>query len=221
MASAAPFVLIAAGAALLLLPAAAGANIAPSLGLGGESDAASTGLGDILNGATGDWMDMTNSSAGGWAGDPTANRQAFLDMIAHSEIGSALLAETDNGYNVLVGATPGNPLTFSDYSRHPRILNRALNSTAAGRYQINWPTYQTLSAQTGLSDFSPSTQDAMALQLAANKGALADIDAGNIQTAIAKCARVWASFPSAGYGQHENSLDALLAAYQGAGGTIA
>lgn len=210
---------LAAGALAMLYSSGAGASLGASFG-GGEADAATTGLGDLLSGATGDMMDMTNGTSG-WGGDANANRQAFLDMIANSEVGAALMSETDNGYNVLVGATPGNPLTFSDYSHHPRILNRAMNSTAAGRYQINWPTYQTLSNQTGLTDFSPGTQDAMALQLAANKGALADIDAGNIQAAIMKCSSVWASFPGAGYGQHENALGSLLAAYQAAGGTIA
>nr|WP_246794650.1 glycoside hydrolase family 104 protein [Burkholderia perseverans] len=161
---------------------------------------------------------MTGTYTGG---DPNQNRQAFLDMIAQSEIGASLLAETDNGYNVLVGATAANPLTFADYSTHPRILNRALNSTAAGRYQINWPTFQTVSRQTGLTDFSPATQDAMALQLAANKGALQDIDGGNIQAAIAKCAPVWASLAGAGYGQHENSLAALVGWFTGAGGAVA
>ncbi|AOJ85047.1 hypothetical protein WS86_24480 [Burkholderia savannae] len=162
---------------------------------------------------------MTNN--GGSVGDPNQNRQAFLDMIAQSEIGAPLLAVTDNGYNVLVGSTAAAPLTFSDYSKHPRIYNPRYNSTAAGRYQINWPTFQTLSAQMGLTDFSPATQDAMALQLAANKGALADIDAGNIQTAIARCAPVWASLAGAGYGQHENSMPTLIAWYQNAGGAIA
>jgi hypothetical protein len=55
----------------------------------------------------------TAAQAGG------ANRCAFLDMLAVSEIGAELLAETDNGYNVLVGATPAHPLTFPSYATHP------------------------------------------------------------------------------------------------------
>lgn len=207
--SAAPFLLLVAGAAGLLYVTSSQA----------EQDVASFTASDVIDGTAGDLLDMTTSY--GATGDPNQNRQAFLDMIAYSEIGAALLAETDNGYNVLVGATPANPLTFSDYSHHPRILNSALNSTAAGRYQINWPTFQTVSRQTGLTDFSPATQDSLALQLAANKGALASIDAGNIQAAILKCAPVWASFAGAGYGQHENSMSQLLAWYQGAGGAVA
>lgn len=207
MDNAGPFLLLAlAGAALLYVTSQ------------GEQDVASFTASDILGSAQGSILDMTTTNT---AGDPQSNRQAFLNMIALSEIGAALLAETDNGYNVVVGATASNPATFSDYSTHPRIYVAAYNSTAAGRYQINWPTFQTLSRQTGLTDFSPATQDAMALQLCANKGALADIDAGNIAAAIAKCGPVWASLGHNGYGQHVNGDSALLAWYQQSGGAIA
>lgn len=202
---------------IVLLLALAGAALL-YLTSQGEQDVASFTTSDILGGATGDILDMTNTST---AGDPQGNRAAFLQMVALSECGAALLAETDNGYNVVVGATASSPTTFDDYSTHPRIYVAAYNSTAAGRYQINWPTFQTLSRQTGLTDFSPATQDAMALQLCANKGALADIDAGNIAAAIAKCAPVWASLPGYTYGQHTNAQSTLLAWYAQAGGAIA
>lgn len=203
---------------IVLLLALAGAALL-YLTSQGEQDVASFTTSDILGGATGDILDMTNTTQA--AGDPQSNRAAFLQMVALSECGAALLAETDNGYNVVVGATAANPTTFDDYSTHPRIYVAAYNSTAAGRYQINWPTFQTLSRQTGLSDFSPATQDAMALQLCANKGALADIDAGNIAAAIAKCAPVWASLPGYTYGQHTNAQSTLIAWYAQAGGAIA
>ena len=54
------------------------------------------------------------ASAGG------QNRVAFLDMVSASEIGASLLALTDDGYNVLVGATPSNVLTFDSYAAHSR-----------------------------------------------------------------------------------------------------
>jgi muramidase (phage lysozyme) len=207
-----------AGAAVLVLAVGAAALLYMASENQGNTDVSGFTPSDLLGQTEGSILDMTNFS--GPTGDPTSNRQAFLDMIAQSEVGTALLAETDNGYNVLVGATASNPMTFSDYSTHPNILNRALDSTAAGRYQINFPTFQTLSRQTGLSDFSPSTQDAFALQLAANKGALSDIDAGNISAAIAKCKGVWASFAGATYGQRTNSLDSMLAWFQNAGGVL-
>lgn len=207
----------AAGALLLYQSQSASA----STDTGGEADVASTGITDIFSSTAGDLIDMTNYST---AGTPSQNEHAFLDAIANSEVGQALMAITDDGYNVLVGATPSNPLTFSDYSTHPRIYNAAFNSTAAGRYQINWPTYQTLSRQTGLTDFSPATQDAMALQLIANKYALGDVDGGNIQAAMVKLQPVWRSLPGATggvSGQRNNSAAQWLAWYQAAGGAIA
>ncbi|KWK79441.1 glycoside hydrolase [Burkholderia ubonensis] len=151
------------------------------------------------------------------------NRVAFLDMIAGSEIGSALLAKSDDGYNVLVGSTPSRPLLFASYAAHPNVLNRQIPvpSTAAGRYQILnrwWRIYQ---AQMKLPDFGPVSQDRYALQQLREHGALPLVDAGRFRQAVAKVSNVWASLPGAGYGQHENQIEHLLAAYQAAGGEVA
>ncbi|MEX3555351.1 MAG: glycoside hydrolase family 104 protein [Burkholderia gladioli] len=148
------------------------------------------------------------------------NRVAFLDMIAVSEIGPALLAKSDDGYNVLVGATAVKPLLFTGYARHPNVLNTALHSTAAGRYQILYRWWAIYQAQMKLPDFSPVSQDRYALQQLREHGALPLIDAGRFREAIAKVSNVWASFPGAGYGQHENQLSQLQAAYQAAGGVM-
>jgi muramidase (phage lysozyme) len=149
------------------------------------------------------------------------NRCAFLDMVADSEIGTALLAETDNGYNVLVGSTPGNPLTFTNYAAHPNILNTTLNSTAAGRYQELHRYAVDYIASLNLPDFSPLSQDLIALQQIRERGALPDIDSGNFAQAVSLCSNLWASLPGNNYGQHENVLASLQAAYQAAGGVVA
>lgn len=154
------------------------------------------------------------STAGG------QNRVAFLDMIATSEIGAALLAESDHGYNVLVGSTPAQPLLFSSYANHPNVFNAKYNSTAAGRYQILnrwWRIYQ---AQMKLPDFGPVSQDLYALQQLREHGALPLIDGGRFREAVAKVSNVWASLPGAGYGQHENDIEPLQAAYEAAGGEV-
>ena len=150
------------------------------------------------------------------------NRVAFLDMIAVSEIGPALLAKSDDGYNVLVGSTPVRPLLFASYAAHPNVLNRQIPvpSTAAGRYQaLNrwWRIYQ---AQMKLPDFGPVSQDRYALQQLREHGALSLIDAGRFGEAVAKVSNVWASLPGAGYGQHENRIESLVAAYRAAGGEV-
>jgi muramidase (phage lysozyme) len=212
-----------AGILLLIVAVAAAVYF-----LGGSSgDDSSAGDGDsdlagsaLLGSAEDSLMSFTNDVMGD-GGMNSGNRAAFLQMIGQSELGAALIGETDSGYNVLCGATPSNPLTFSDYSTHPDILNQALDSTAAGLYQINYPTWLSLVQDTGLSDFSPSTQDAMAIQLITNKGALADVDAGNFASAVSKCNKTWASFTGSPYGQHTWPLSTLQAWYQNAGGALA
>ncbi|MGQ5524245.1 glycoside hydrolase family 24 protein [Chitinimonas sp. PSY-7] len=150
---------------------------------------------------------------------------AFLDMIALSELGPALLAASDNGYNVIVGSTPRQPVLFVSYHDHPRKLVKfpklGISSTAAGRYQLLARYYVVYQKQLGLSDFSPINQDRIAIQQIRERGALHLIQSGQIEAAIQRVRNIWASLPGAGYGQHENSLDRLLVAYTKAGGGLA
>lgn len=145
------------------------------------------------------------------------NRKAFLDMIATSE--GTIKFGDKNGYNVIVGGG-----LFNSYVDHPRQLvdlGKGLLSTAAGRYQLLSRYFSYYKKTLHLPDFSPASQDAIALQQIKECKALADIDAGHFDVAVKKCARIWASLPGAGYGQHENTIDHLRLAYQKAGGTFA
>lgn len=141
-----------------------------------------------------------------------ANVRAFLDMIAFAE-GTA--GRGDDGYNILFGYG-----TFSDFADHPRVRVpfRDTYSTAAGRYQILARTWDTLRNRLNLPDFSPASQDAAAVELIRERGALADVQAGRTARAIGKVAKIWASLPGAGYNQPERKLSALLNAYASAGG---
>ena len=58
-------------------------------------------------------------------------------------------------------------------------------------------------------DFSPKSQDAVALQQIKERGALPMIDRGDIRQAIDRCSNIWASLPGAGYGQFEHKADSL------------
>jgi len=144
------------------------------------------------------------------------NLQAFLDMIAVSE-GTA--GKGDNGYNVIVGGA-----LFESYDDHPRKLvwlRPGLASTAAGRYQLLKRYYDAYKKQLNLPNFSPLSQDLIAIQQIRERGALQDIEMGYISVAIDKVKNIWASLPGAGYGQHENKLDKLITSYKDAGGTVA
>lgn len=148
-----------------------------------------------------------------------SQRKAFLDMLAWSEGTDNGRQPTKNrGYDVIVGGS-----LFTDYSDHPRklvTLNPKLKSTAAGRYQLlarYWDAYR---KQLGLKDFSPASQDAVALQQIKERRALDLIDAGDIRQAIDRCSNIWASLPGAGYGQFEHKADNLIAKFKEAGGTV-
>jgi len=157
-----------------------------------------------------------------------ANRKAFLDMIAVSELLKPVIEQSDNGYNVLVGSTPGRVMMFDSYADHPRKVieitlkdGTIIKSTAAGRYQLLARFFDHYKKLLKLGDFSPPSQDEIAIQQIKESRALNDVDQGFIDNAIRKCAHIWASFPGANYGQPEQKLADLRAAFKAAGGTIA
>lgn len=154
----------------------------------------------------------------------TPNQQAFLDMIAVSELGRPLIAISDRGYNVIVGSTAQHPDLFSSYADHPRKLvdlGHGLYSTAAGRYQLLARYYDVYKRQLDLPDFSPASQDAIALQQIREREALDLIERGAFAAAVQRCSNIWASLPGNTYGQHQNDIAMLQEVYQQAGGVLA
>jgi len=165
---------------------------------------------------------ISDAAAGGH------NISAFLDVLAWSELGADYLKRSDDGYNVIVTGIDGELELFTEYSRHPfengrksKVINsKGLTSNASGRYQQmlkDWPHYKALLK---LPDFSPISQDLVAMQHIRECRALPDVLAGRIETAIAKCRNIWASLPGAGYGQREHRLEDLLKQYRLAGGVM-
>ena len=150
------------------------------------------------------------------------NLAAFLSMLAACE-------GTGDHYDALFGFTPSNNRVFAnDYATHPNVKMQFTQtdgttgySTAAGRYQILFPTFKWLATKLGTTDFSPATQDAMASELIAEDNAMSDVKNGNLQSAIDKCSRTWASLPSSTYPQPMRSMTFAVAAYQTAGGQLA
>ena len=145
-------------------------------------------------------------------------RKAFLDMLAWSEGTDNGRQKTRNhGYDVIVAES------YFQLLDHPRklvTLNPKLKSTGAGRYQLLSRWWDAYRKQLGLKDFSPKSQDAVALQQIKERGALPMIDRGDIRQAIDRCSNIWASLPGAGYGQFEHKADSLIAKFKEAGGTV-
>lgn len=146
-----------------------------------------------------------------------ANYKAFLDTISHAE---GTFDKGDKGYNVLAGFT-----IFHSYADHPRIkvhlIGTSIITTAAGRYQILAKTYDSYRKLLKLPDFSPPSQDAIALQMLKEAKALDSLRGGDFDGAVSQAAHLWASLPGAGYGQRELQLPALRGWYIQAGGSFA
>ena len=145
------------------------------------------------------------------------NVRAFLDMIAFSD-GTA----GPDGSRTLFGG--GVVASLVDHPRQYFPFTNArgeqLKTSAAGRYQFLERTWNELAAKLQLPDFSPASQDAAAIELIRQRGALADVRAGRLQAAIAKVSKVWASLPGAGYAQPERKYSALQRSYEAAGGNL-
>lgn len=158
-----------------------------------------------------------------------ANLAAFLLMIRSAE-GTA----GPNGYRTLFGGR-----LFEGWDDHPRRAvqftdkaGRKLWTSAAGAYQFmavspipggstKVNTWDRLAERLGLPDFSPASQDAAAVELIREAGALGDVQAGRFEAAVGKVRRIWASMPGAGYAQPEKTLDRLAQTYAQAGGAFA
>ena len=144
-------------------------------------------------------------------------RKAFLDMPVGG-IDNGRQKTRNHGYDVIVGGE-----LFTDYSDHPRklvTLNPKLKST--GRtLPASFPLRDAYRKQLGLKDFSPKSQDAVALQQIKERGALPMIDRGGYPSGNRPLgSNIWASLLGAGYGCLSIRLDSLIAKFKEAGGTV-
>lgn len=154
------------------------------------------------------------------------NLSAFLRVIRAGET-----SQDEQAYRWLFGSTPRAPKLFDSFADHPRIKTWEKNdefirngkkdyTTAAGAYQIVESTWDPLAKRLGLPDFSPASQDRAAVALIEGRKALADVEAGRIEQAIAKCAKEWASLPGSPYGQPTKTMAQALAIYRQYGGLL-
>lgn len=158
------------------------------------------------------------------------NLAAFLSMIRFAE-GTDQAADPYRvcyGYAHTIANLREHPAVSGEWrgGRLPDSMCQAAGfapgcvSTAAGAYQILKPTWLSLRAKLNLTDFGPAAQDACAIELIRQRGALNDVYAGRFGEAVRKVAPVWASMPGAGYAQPERKLTILADAFTRAGGTI-
>ena len=164
-------------------------------------------------------------------GDILHNERAFLSVIKWAE-GTERAADP---YRVCYSYAH----TIVNLADHPAITGEWLGeplpdemcikaglspgcvSTAAGAYQLIKPTWRGIRDRLRLPNFEADSQDRAALYLVTNCGALEDVHAGRIRTAVTKCAKEWASLPGNYAGQPQRKQDELFAAFEKAGGVMA
>lgn len=147
------------------------------------------------------------------------NVAAFLKAIAAAEGG---------GYDFKYGALKGrvnDRWRFTDMSTHPGPGIDG-KTTAAGMYQITRPTWQHHGAKLGLKDFSPRTQDLIAVEILRSLKVIEAIKKGRIGEVMPKVARIWAALPKgpgqANYypPQRYMKFEKFLAAFLAVGGQV-
>jgi lysozyme len=140
-----------------------------------------------------------------------ANVRAFLYTIRQCE-GTA----GSDGYQIINGYCK-----FNDFSAHPNRKCSTGTSTAAGAYQFVYATWRGLQSKLMLSDFSPASQDAAAVELIRERGALDDVLNGDVDAAVRKLSNTWESFTYGKTSQPHKSLATIKNYFTGAGGNIA
>lgn len=147
------------------------------------------------------------------------NIHAFLKAIAEAEGG---------GYDFKYGAIKekrNDPWRFTDYSTHPGP-GFGGKTTAAGMYQENIDTWREMGGNMGLSDFTPATQDLIAVEILRVIKVVESIKSGDINAALDKASHRWSSLPQgkgkAGYypKQPSVSFESFESNYKLFGGTI-
>lgn len=217
------------GAAALVLYAAtsnsranveAGAGGMPSFDLGNITDT----IESTMNQLTEQAANVDIDTAG-------RNITAFLGMLQNSEgtasgadpyrvcYGYKHIIQDMSDHPAVTGEWPGE--TLPDAMCKNAGFGPGCKSTAAGAYQIIRPSWLNVKNALGLPDFSPTSQDAAAVELIRRRGALEDVKAGRVADAINKCRNEWASLPGNYAAQGQRTQDTLIAWFQTNGGTQA
>lgn len=151
------------------------------------------------------------------------NIPRFLDLLAFSE-GTSMASKSasglyslNDGYDLIV-AGPAGPERFeTGYADHPfakgrpaKLVRPGLESTASGRYQVLLHFFEAYKVQLGLPDFSPLSQDEVAVQMMHECGAITLLQNGALPQAMTACNSRWASLPGNTDGQGGRSMQALL-----------
>jgi muramidase (phage lysozyme) len=172
----------------------------------GKPKQADTGGGGAVPAAA---SGSTPQGGGVSAQDLTPQVKAFLDVIASHEVPKPY---SEEAYRVM-------SLTrelFTGFADHPRRKHRSgrLVSDAAGRYQFLSSSWDDYKVKAGVKDFSPRSQDLAAVAYLKTLSAYTAINNNDLEGAIRKSARTWASLPGSPYGQPTQTMAEARKTYE-------
>jgi muramidase (phage lysozyme) len=134
------------------------------------------------------------------------NVRKFGDLVARSEGTVANPWGIADPYRVGFGgseikdmsAHPAKSVQFNELSKDGKV-GKVNSTTAAGKYQFLKPTWDALSKRTGVTDFTPASQERNFVELLKDNKVLKAVESGDFLTAIDKLGKrnQFASFPTA------------------------
>ena len=190
-------------------------TILAALGIGGAALYAYRGFAaDAEGGDSNPWLPPPAPGIITPEADQVTNEQASPDQRLNAFLALIRKFESGGRYDVLYGGG-----TFDSFDQHPNVRVPFNNpktgkpdySTAAGAYQINYPTWRDeIQPALGLTTFTPADQDAAAVWLLQRTGAYDAVLNGDINTALRRASSRWASLPYSTAQQNPQALQAAM-----------
>lgn len=113
------------------------------------------------------------------------NLRKFLGLISYVE---------GANYNTGYGGRFISDLSWHPYPQRAFRLSDGSTTSAAGKYQFERGTWDSVARRLGLSNFQPTNQDIAAVALIDSRGALSDVLNGNVRNAVQKLKPEWQGF---------------------------
>jgi muramidase (phage lysozyme) len=139
-----------------------------------------------------------------YADNPNVRR--YLQMIQKSEGSKGYAYGFNNTKLENLDAHPGTSHKFKETD------GKQNTTSAAGAYQFLGKTWNGLQGKLALPNFGPQSQDAAAVELLRESGALESVMNGEWSNALAKTGKIWASLPTSPYKQPKRSMDFVFGA---------
>lgn len=184
-------------------PASPGTTTTPSTTVPASVPAGSVPSGSSITvGPPGQEVQLTEGADGIYTlamqgGDPYI--RAFMRAISVGEGTKGPTKNCPDPYRVMYGGK-----CIEEYT-HPKkaVTAGKYTSSAAGRYQYLWSTWKPVAKKNGIpvEEFTPMNQDKTVYNMLKDLGLDKTLAAGNIDEALRKTNRIWASLPGSPYGQ--------------------